>query len=103
MAHEHSLGDMVKKEIATQGAVSRGKIALRAISKVLRKSGVSQAAITACVSGPKKGKKKGVAKKHDGTFEVHDIDSHDEETDIDSHDEETSLVRDEGDSFGVDD
>jgi hypothetical protein len=104
MAHEHgdsSLGGLVQKAIKTEHAISRGKTALRAIAKVLRKNGVSQKTILACVAAKSGGKKKKVVKRHDGTFEVQDIDTHDKENDIDTHDEEVGGVRDEASDDGL--
>jgi hypothetical protein len=105
MSHENaqgdgSLGGLIKKAIKTEQQKTRAKTALKAIATVLRKNGVSQKAILAAVGTAKKGKK--VTKKHDGTFEIQDIDSHDEENDIDTHDEDVGGVRDEedGDIFG---
>jgi hypothetical protein len=97
--HEGTFSHGVKKAIHVAKEMARAKIAVKALASELRKHGVSNAALIALVAGKKGGKKK-IKAKHDGTFEVEDIDGHDE-TDIDGHDEDISLgmVRDEEDDL----
>jgi hypothetical protein len=100
--HEHkdSLGASIKQAIHDEQSIVRAKAALKAIAKILKKHGVSAKTIIALVSSKPTGKKK-IVKKHDGTFEVQDIDRADM-LDIDNHDEEVGMVRDEeGDEIEI--